>query len=181
MAKTNPHTPMPKAPLKITSVDALEAAVADVVRRRIELTAAVADKDAECAGVEKAHQARIMALQEQVAEGEAEIQVYCEANRAALFTERKSRETPLAVFGFELTPWRVESSSKKLTWAKVVERLQRLVWGDAYLRFGDPKVDKDALLRDREQLNPEQLTAAGIRFDRDEQFFLRPKPETAKA
>jgi phage host-nuclease inhibitor protein Gam len=166
-------------PLKITSTDALDAAVAEVVRLRIKLTAATAEKDAEAAAVEKAHQKRIMDLQAQVAEGEAEIMVYCEANRSTLFTERKSRETPLAVFGFELTPWRVESSSKKLTWAKVVERLQRLVWGDAYLRFGDPKVDKDALLRDREQLNAEQLMAAGIRFDRDEKFFLRPKPETA--
>ena len=41
-------------------------------------------------------------------------------------------------------------------------------------------LDKNALLADREKLSPEQITAAGIQFCQDEQFFIRPKPETAE-
>jgi len=39
--------------------------------------------------------------------------------------------------------------------------------------------DKNALLADREKLSAEQLTAAGIQFCQDEQFYIRPKLETA--
>ena len=49
--------------------------------------------------------------------------------------------------------------------------------GTFYLHFPD----KEALLTDREKLSPEQQTAAGIQFCQDEQFFIRPKPETAEA
>jgi hypothetical protein len=98
-----------------------------------------------------------------------------------LFAERKSRETSLAVFGFELTPHRVETANRKIKWADVVTRLLRLPWGKAYVRQAEPKPDKEALLADREKLTPEQCTAAGIAFAQDEQFFIRPKPETAAA
>ena len=40
-------------------------------------------------------------------------------------------------------------------------------------------IDKEALLADRQTLTPEQCTAAGLQFAQDEQWFLRPKPETA--
>jgi len=36
------------------------------------------------------------------------------------------------------------------------------------------------LLADRDQLTPEQRAAAGIQFCQEEQFFIRPKPETAQ-
>lgn len=166
--------------LNITSVEALDVAVAEIVRLKIRHTEATAAKDAEVAGIEKRHQQKITELIESIADLETRVQQYCEAHRATLFSEKKSRETSLAVFGFELTPWRVETSSKKVTWKKVVDRLKRLIWGKAYIRTPDPKPDKEALLADREKLKPEQLTAAGIQFVQDEQFFIRPKPETAQ-
>ncbi len=167
--------------LSITSPEALDAAVAEVVRLKIKHTEATAGKDAEVATIEKQHQARILSLQETIAELEGRVQEYCTAHRAALFPDKKSRETPLAVFGFEFTPHRVETASKKITWKEVVKRLRRLSWGKAYVRIPDPKPDKDALLADREKLKPEQLVAAGVQFCQDEQFFIRPKPETAEA
>lgn len=166
--------------LAITSPEALDTHVAEVVRLKIKLTQATAKKDAEVAAVEKKHTFNIAELQRFIAELEMRVLDYCNANRGELFTEKKSRETSLAVFGFELTPHRVETSSRKIKWADVVARLLRLPWGKAYLNTPEPKPDKNALLSDREKLSAEQLTAAGIQFCQDEQFFIRPKPETAE-
>jgi phage host-nuclease inhibitor protein Gam len=166
--------------LNITSPEALDVAVAEVVRLKIRYTEATAAKDADVATMEKKHQQKISALQEVIAELETRVQDYCAAHRTVLFPERKSRETPLAVYGFELTPPRVETASRKIHWKDVVERLLRLDWGKAYVRTPAPQPDKQALLTDREKLTPEQCQAAGIAFAQDEQFFIRPKPETAQ-
>jgi phage host-nuclease inhibitor protein Gam len=165
--------------LTINSVEGLETAVADVVRLKIERTRAMAVKDAAVAEVEKEHQERLTDLAEEIAEFEGRVQDYCTANRALLFQVNKSREINLAIFGFELTPHRVETTSRKITWKDVVARLSRLAWGKAYVRQPAPLPDKQALLTDREKLSPGQCTAAGIAFAQDEQFFIRPKPETA--
>lgn len=166
--------------MKITSTEALDAAVADVVRLKIRHTAAQAEMEAEIAAITKRHQARLQDLADQIAEREQIIQEYCEAHRAELFPDKKSRETPLAVIGFELCPPRVETANRKIKWADVVARLQKLPFGNSYLRYPEPRVDKEALLADRNEFNEEELRAMGIRFVQEEQFFLRPKPETAK-
>lgn len=166
--------------LRITSPEALDAAVSEVIRLKIERTSLVAAKDAEVAAVEKRHQAGITAKESEIAAAEERVQEYCVAHRAELFPQKKSRDTSLAEFGFELTPPRVETTSRKVTWKDVVQRLLRLPWGAAYLNQPEPKPDKNALLADREKFSSEQLTAAGIQFVQDEQFFIRPKPETAE-
>ena len=166
--------------LTINSTEGLEAAIAGVVRKRILHTQAVASKEAEAAELEQRYQRTISNLLQEIAESEAGIQFYCLAHRAALFSSKKSRETNLAEFGFELTPWRVETSSKKIKWKDVVARLLRLAWGLAYVRAPDPQVDKQALLSDRDKFSAEHLTSAGIQFCQDEQFFIRPKPATAQ-
>lgn len=166
--------------LKITSPEALDTHVAEIVRLKINLTVGTAEKDSRVAAIEKDFTPRITALQKKITDLESAAQAYCHANRAALFPDKKSRETSLAVFGFELTPPRVEPANRKIKWADVVARLLRLPWGKAYLNTPEPKPDKNALLADREKLTPEQMTAAGILFCQDEQFFIRPKPETAE-
>jgi phage host-nuclease inhibitor protein Gam len=168
------------AGLKITSPEALDTHVAEVVRLKIQLTQVTAQKDAEVAALEKSYTNQLTKLLARITDQETDIKAYAVANRAALFPDKKSRETSLAVFGFELTPPRVEPGSRKIKWADVVARLLKLPWGKAYLNQADPKPDKNALLADREKLTAEQLTAAGIQFCQDEQFFLRPKPETAE-
>lgn len=166
--------------LSITSVEALDSAVAEVVRLKIKHTEATAAKDAEVAAIEKRHQEKITLLQDSIAEMESRVQEYCTAHRGELFAQRKSRETSLASFGFELTPPRVEPASRKVKWRDVVVRLLKLSWGKAYLRVPEVQPDKQALLADREKLTPEQCSAAGIQFCQDEQFFIRPRPETAE-
>lgn len=165
--------------LKITSPESLESTIAEAVRQRILLTKLKAALDSEIAQVSKLRQPRITEVNDQIAALEAEVQAYCTANRASLFPETKSRDTMLAVYGFELTPPRVETANKKIKWKDVIARLLGLDWGGAYLRQPDPGVNKEALLADRDRLTPEQRTAAGIQFCQDEQFYIRPKPETA--
>jgi phage host-nuclease inhibitor protein Gam len=165
--------------LKITSREALEAAVASAVRAKIEHTRVTAEKERETSEIEKIYQKHLGKLTEEIAATEGSIQQYCTANRAELFPDKKSRETTLAVFGFELTPWRVETSSKKIKWKDVVQRLLAFAWGAAYVRRPEPQPDKNALLADREKLSVEEQRAAGIQFCQDEQFFMRPFPETA--
>ena len=166
--------------LKISSPEALNSAVADVVRHRILHTRAVAARDAALAEIEKRHQAGIAAIASQITVLESGIQDYCTARREELFTVKKSRETSLAEFGFELTPPRVETANKKVKWRDVASRLLGLAWGAAYVRQAEPQPDKQALLADRDRLTSEQRAAAGIQFCQDEQFFIRPKPETAQ-
>lgn len=166
--------------LSIASQESLEASVAEVVRLKIHRAKLVAAMDAEVAEVQRRHQQAISAVLEDIAAGEALVQDYCAANRAALFWEKKSRETNLAEYGFEFTPHRVETTSRKVTWKDVVKRLARLSWGRAYLTKPEPKPDKQALLADREKFTEEQRLAAGIQFCQDEQFFIRPKLESAE-
>jgi phage host-nuclease inhibitor protein Gam len=92
--------------LQITSTEALDSAVAECVRLKIIHTKLTAERDAELTVVEKRHEATLQASAAEIAEAEAAIRDYCDANRHQLFAERKSRETSLAVFGFELTPHR---------------------------------------------------------------------------
>jgi len=165
--------------LPITGADALDAAIADAVRLKIELTAATAAMEAELADIQKLHQARLRVLRERIAELEARALDYCQAHRVELFPNKKSRETNLATFGFELTPWRVEPLNRKIKWKEVVSRLLARGWGQAYIRQPAPTVNKEALLADRQTLSEDKQAAAGIQFCQDEQFFLRPKPETA--
>ena len=121
----------------------------------------------------------ITAKLEEIEAGEQIVQEYCNAHRAELFQDKKSRATSLAEFGYEFTPHRVETSSRKITWKDVVKRLIRLPWGKAYLTTPDPKPDKIALLQDREKFTEEHKKAAGIEFCQDEQFYIRPRLETA--
>lgn len=168
-------------PLAIASVESLESRIAEIVRLKIKRTAIRAEADDEVARLEKRFQNKLTALDDEIADLEAAAQSYCVALRADLFPAKKSRETALAEYGFELTPPRVETASKKITWKDVVARCQRMGQAAlAYVRQPEPKPDKEALLADREKLSPEMQTAMGIRFAQDEQFFIRPKPETAQ-
>ena len=165
----------------ITSPETLDAAAADLVRARIALTQAKADMEAEAAAVQKRHQARIVALTDDCADREQRLAAYCDAHRAEIFPAgQKSRETPLATFGFRASTW-VETINRKIKWADVVERLQRLVWGENYLTYKPPVVNKEALHADRASLTPEALAQAGIRFVTEDKFYFDPKPETAAA
>ncbi len=171
---------MKKPLITILSTEGLDAAVANIVRRRSQHTELAAKYDQAVADLQQERQQIAGPMLDVIASLEAAVQEYCTMHRAELFGPKKSRETTLAEFGFELTPPRVETSSKRVRWKDVLTRFARLAWAAAYVRQPELQVDKQALLADREKLTPEQCTAAGIEFCQDEQFYIRPKPATAK-
>lgn len=165
----------------LPSREAMLGVVAEVVRLKLQHAALTAEMESEVTAVQKRFAARLDTLAQKIGERETSVQHYCRAHRAALFPDKKSLETPSALVGFELNPWRVVTSGRKVTWKDVLERLLRLPWGRSYVRTPAPVPDKEALLADREKLTAEQLTAAGVGFAQDEQFFIRPKSEIAEA
>ena len=171
MKNTNTNIP------PISSREAMLGVVSEVVRLKLDHAAATAEMESEVAAVQKRYAARMDRLAESVHQREESVHDFCAAHRAELFPEKKSIDTPSAVIGFELTPWRVETSGRKVTWKDVVARLLRLSWGKAYVRTPAAQPDKDSLLSDREKLTPEQTTSAGVQFAQDEQFFIRPRSE----
>lgn len=162
--------------LKITGVESLDSAAGDLVRRRIELTQARAQMEAEMAAVEKLHEPRIQAMVDMCAWIESSVAEYLEGHREVL-GERKSRETPLCVYGFRQST-RLETANRKIKWCDVVERCQRFD-GDAFLSYKPPVVNKEAFHAAREFLLPARLDKLGVRFVTEDTFFLDAKPETA--
>jgi phage host-nuclease inhibitor protein Gam len=166
-------------PLPILSREALDAAVAEVATLKIEYAAAKADMELEVARVQERYQERLLALSKQIELSEARVFVYCQQNRALLFPEKKSIDFLLATVGFRTEPPGVEKCSRKDTWSAIARRLEALEWGRLYVNTPEPEVDKKALLADREKLNENQLTEAGIRIEQDELFYITPKSEVA--
>ncbi len=159
----------------ITSLENLDAQICEIVRLRAARAARVAELEARVAAVQQEYAKPLADLDHQLLARENAVRVYCHAHRAELFPAKKSRETLTAVIGFELTPHRVETAGRKVTWKLVVGSLLGLDWGPAYVRQPEPQLNKDALLADRDKFTPAQLDAAGIRFAQDEQFYIRSK------
>lgn len=178
--QTNMKTNRKTEPCIVQSRQALEAVVADVVKLKLEHARLTAGMEQEIAKVQKRHQEELLALSRQLEAREAGVFVYCQKNRAALFSERKSVDLLLATVGFELTPPRVDKLNGKDTFGKVAARLANSTWGEPYLRYPDPELNKERILADRATLTPEQLHEAGLKIEQDENFFIRPKSEIAE-
>lgn len=165
--------------MKILSTESLDSAVGECVRLKLEHATLKTNLETQVAALQKTFAGQMGRIQDRISESEERIRAYCTANREELFPVNKSRDSLTAVYGFELTPWRV-ATHRKINWKEVVRRLQSLTWGGAYVRHPEPQPDKLALLADRERLTPVQQNAAGIEFQQDEQFFIRPKAESAE-
>jgi phage host-nuclease inhibitor protein Gam len=164
--------------ITITSTETLDSAAGDLVRKRIALTQAKAAMEGEMAGVEKRHEERIQTMLDDCATLERAITAYTDAHRAEVLGEKKSRETPLCVFGFRLAT-SVQTATKKLKWAEVIDRMMRH-GAEKYLRYKEPAVNKQALLEDKDMLSEKECEKMGIRFETSDEFYLTPKPETAQ-
>lgn len=168
----------------IASEDALAAAA----NRHVELSISLTEKKA-------AHEKRVAQLNtefdletaEMVVELnslEASIQLYAES-RPDLWPESteegpRSRTYRNAVVGFRTNPPKVEKRISKDTIEAIVERLESLVWGEKYVKYAEPGLDKEALLKDRAILTEAQLAQAGIKFVQGTTFFINPTFDTAE-
>ncbi|MGN6385724.1 MAG: host-nuclease inhibitor Gam family protein [Verrucomicrobiota bacterium] len=168
-------------PCIITSREGLESTVADVVRLKLEHVKRQAAMEAEIAEVQKRHQEGLLSVAKQIEIKEAGIYVFCQQHRKTLFPEKKSIDLLLAVVGFRDNPPSVGKLANKDTWPVIATRLASLDWGQKYVTYADPEVNKKQILLDRSELTPEQLKAAGIKIDQDENFYIEPKSEVADA
>ena len=166
-------------PCIITSRESLEATVADVVKLKLQAAELTAAMEQEIAAVQERHKRGILATSHQIDAKEAGIYVYCQANRATLFSQKKSIDLLLATVGFETNPPSVEKLAKKDTWTSIAARLANLDWGQAYIVEPDPEISKTKLIADRAKLTAEQLKQVGIAITQEEQFFIRPKSQIA--
>src|ERR1700677_137465 len=164
----------------VISREALDAAVAEVARLKIQYAAAKANMELEIADVQEKHQEQMLALSKRIEAREAGVFVFCQQHRRQLFPEKKSIDFLLVIVGFRIEPPSVEKNSRKDTWSAVAKRLETLGWGSRYVSPRDPEVDKKTLLSDRERLTPEQLAEAGIRFEQDKVFYITPKPDVSE-
>lgn len=109
---------------------------------------------------------------------EAGAQLFAEQHRD-LFPESakdgpRSRRYGNAVIGFRKNPFRVAKRLAKDTFEAIAQRLQALPWGVPFVREPAVEVDKAALLKHQAELTEAQLAQAGIKFEREETFFIDP-------
>ena len=65
----------------------------------------------------------------------------------------------------------------RVTLTDVVARLKAVSWGFAYLRTPEHELDKEALLRDRNDIESEALENIGVRIAQDDEVLIdAPKP-----
>jgi phage host-nuclease inhibitor protein Gam len=180
----------PKAkfkPVIITSREAMQSVVADLVSAKLQHAAVTVEMEKEVAAVQARYAFKLDELGRTIQTQEAGLAVWAEKNRAEFFTERKSLELPQATLGFRTSPPSVQKIGKA-TWADVAQKLAAVVVhepgveeavfvGENYVRYADPAVDKDGILRDRSVIPAEALKQAGIVIEQDETFYITPKSE----
>lgn len=163
--------------MKITSLESLDAAAAEHARRVIALNQANAAMAADVAAIKEKHQDTISKLVDDVGNMEAAIREWL-ACHAEVLGDKKCRETEFSRFGFARNV-RVDTASPEVTFNDVVDRLLKLSWGDEFLRYKSPEVNKQAFLAAKESIAPSCLAAAGVRIVTEDSFFIRPKVEKA--
>jgi phage host-nuclease inhibitor protein Gam len=160
-------------PMIVTTREGMLSAVAEHVNLKLQHAELSAQMEQEKLSVEKRYQSRLVNLGMQIEASFAGIQLWAERN-AAEFGDKKSIDATVAVVGFRTTPFRVDKQRGKDTWENIALRLQS-VFDDKFVRTPAPVVDKEALLSDRLNLTEEQLRQVGVRFERDETFYIEPK------
>lgn len=175
-------------PVLVSSREAMTAHVNDIVTAKLRTTELKAQMELEIAALERRYQRELDDLTRSIATKEAGVQLYCQQHRATEFSTRKSIDLTLAVIGFEDTPASVEKVGK-VTWEEIAERMAGLVLADAagattfdgddYVNYGKPTLDKIAVKRDADLIPAEVFKTVGIRIEKDEIFYIRPKSDVA--
>lgn len=189
-------------PVLISSRESMIAHVNDVVTAKLRVVEIKAQLEQEIAALQKQHQREIDTLCRIIATKEAGVQLYCTQHRDREFDKKKSIDLTLAVVGFEDTPASLEKVGK-ITWDEAAERMAGLILhevdgkgtpvlgpdnkpivafdGDDYVTYGSPALDKNAIKRDAEMIPPEVFKTVGIKIEKDEIFYIRPKSDVAEA
>ncbi|MDX2110597.1 MAG: host-nuclease inhibitor Gam family protein [Verrucomicrobiota bacterium] len=137
-----------------------------IARRDKKIQAIREEADGEI-GATQAERDRLLLLAES----------YASAHRDELLpTDRKSVETPLAIFGFRIGNPTLKTLNSRWTWERVKERCQEL-------KLTQFLVQKETLDKDRiktDLTTDAALANIGCRIEQAESFFIEPKDDGAK-
>ena len=99
------------------------------------------------------------------------VQAWAEANPEE-FKSRKSVEFPAGKVGFRTGTPKLKTATG-WTFARVLEKLQSLAWGAAFVRVKQ-EIDKETIIAQVAQglITPAELRAVGCKVDQDESFFI---------
>ncbi len=149
-------------------------AIADLTVKRDK---AQAKLDKAILAARDEHGAAVEELNNQIAAKLAQAEQFATRNRETLLSgDTKSGETGKARWGWRLGNPTLVLLSRKITWAKVCEKIKEL-GKTAYLKIADPKPDKDKL---KAELSDEELATLGLRIEQTEAFWVEPKTDTAE-
>ena len=154
--------------MKSVDLKTLDAAAGKHAAAVVALQTQVAAMNTELARVKQSYAAKVEKLADGVAEIEITIREFIDACPEVLGDQR-IRTTRLSRFGFILRR-HVE------TGPNTISLLESVSWGDAFLSYKPPTVNKSAVNAAREKVPAEQFAAAEIRIVETEEFFITPNP-----
>ena len=96
---------------------------------------------------------------------EKDLEEFMEARKSEI-APAKSKKLNFGAIGLRTCPPKLKLAAK-MTWAKVVEKIQALKL-TKYLRFPDPEVDKEKL---KQEANFETMKEIGVRICNDDEFW----------
>jgi phage host-nuclease inhibitor protein Gam len=145
-----------------------EIALAENNRRSLN-----AEMDARILAIRDAYTPVLDECAEEIKTKSSLVQAWAEANPEE-FAKKKSVEFYAGKIGFRTGTPKLKTLAG-WTFARVLEKLQTLAWGHAFVRVKS-EVDKEAIIAHHAQGNfqPTELREIGCKIDQDESFFIEP-------
>ena len=158
----------------ITNEDGLAAAANRYVELHLDYNAKKAAHEKRIAELNAAVDAETATPVSEINSPAARAQLYCEQPRELSPDDQRSRQFRNARVGFRWNPYKVEKRLSKDTWEAIGERLAELPWGERYVTYKSPVVNKELLLNHRAVITEAEQRQAGIEFAKAETFFIDP-------
>jgi len=129
--------------------------------------------DAKILEIRESYTPALDACAEDLKLSSALVQAWAEANPEE-FAKRKSIAFYAGTIGFRTGTPKLKTVAG-WTFARVLEKLQTLAWGAAFVRVKS-EVDKEGILAQSAQGNfqPAELREIGCKIEQDESFFIEP-------
>jgi hypothetical protein len=162
------------------SVEDVGRIAGDVVRWKIELSAAEATRRRAEDDARRIYESTATGLKGNIAASEKLVHAW------AMSRPRPNGEPLVWAFARAVVRRITGQPSVKLLpkvkVGDVVAALKRYAWGAAYLRPREPDLDREAILADRDQIDERKLELIGVKIVQDEDVRIEePKPATTAA
>lgn len=164
-----------KTAAKTYTRDDAEYAAREYTTASVKLDNLTSRLNARIQKIREEYADEIAALQEVADSQLAIVQAWADDN-APLFFKKKSLELVHAIVGYRTSTPSLKTI-RGVTWAKAIALIEAI--RPDFLRK-KVEVDKEAIIAQRDALQPEGLKALGVRIDQAERFFMDPKKDTIK-